>query len=1512
MFRNIGFRNQLVIIFGIGILLLSVVSTLVISNLSAQTVRERLVSEGLKLAETFAEQSTLSLLYASAENAAEAASLFAAFPDIVGLEIVDAKYKTLYTEGTARQKLPDAQKWPGEPRLYTESKDDWEFTAPVIIGNDADIDSPFTDFSGRRKVIGYVRLVMSKDTLKRMEADILRYNFTVSITLASLLLLALLAITNRVTRPLQDLAKTMHRAERGEKNIRAELKGTSDIVIMENAFNTMMNVLEAREEALKAARDQALESAKAKGEFAANVSHELRTPMNAVLGMLELMSDTELSEKQEGFVGVAKKSAESLLKLIDDILDFSKNDADKASLELQEFSVEEGLDEIITLLGTQAQKKGIDFAYIIKPEIPSDLIGDGDRIRQVLVNLAGNAIKFTESGFVGIEVSLQELVPGRATLRFEVYDSGIGISKQEQSKIFDVFSQADQSTTRRFGGTGLGLAISRQLVQLMGGEIGVESEIGEGSRFWFTLPFLRQGEEKSRPVYLRVKPKGIKVLAADNCSLIRRSLGQFFKRQDIYFESASSYHDACSKLAQADRGLGFDIVIVDELLDGERGNDLLNHISSKPQYSGMHTILMAHRSATIIQPESTDASACIAKPVQHKHLVTCINNLFKPKGEGRQLPSPQTPTGIEPNMQAGSSYAGSRVLVVEDDRANQQVALGMLAPLNCSVDIANNGRECLEMVTRSHYDLILMDCHMPELDGYKATTMIRDWEGDKSHTPIIAMTANVMKGESDKCIAVGMDDYLAKPLSRDALVNALSRWLGDIVPAAQTEKPKAITPSVLSRMTAHQVESKDMRVIDTEVLDEMAQQLGPALDKAVSAFLEDLPVYLDSLDTALEQSNPVFLAEKAHTIKGAARNFGAVRLGNLSEKLEMRGRKGKLDDAREIIDEIFEVAHAVISQLQASQLSQRNQAIDVVQQNVERLNKEEQEQRASQSRILVVDDDRGSRFAMSEVLRKEGYSVDEVSDGQQALSYCEVETPDLILMDAVMPNMDGFTACALLQNLSQSRKVPVLIITALNDETSISKAFSSGAIDYISKPVNFAVLTKRIKRLVQASHAERHVHQLAYNDTLTGLPNRVMFTEHLAQLITRSQRDEGQLALMFLDLDRFKLVNDTLGHETGDLLLKYFAERVQGCLRKHDMVARFGGDEFTILLDRVKSREMVCNVAEKIHHQLSRPFVFMDREMYISTSIGIAMFPNHGDDIGALLKSADMAMYRAKSLGEPYLFYEPQMWSDASRRLELENDLRGALDRDEFAVFYQPQEDLNTGQVTAMEALVRWEHPTRGLVGPDIFIGLAEETGQIIPLGEWVLRTVCKQMQDWRERGYHVGRAAVNLSGKQISSPTLVDTVSNILAETGLPPEYIELEITESALMEDPEHVIQTLTQLKSMGLSLAIDDFGTGYSSLNYLKRFPIDIIKIDRSFVADIIRNQVDADIIKTIINLAHVLGVKVVAEGVETELQKAFLKNQGCDIAQGYYMSKPIPQKEFEEVFLVKAEGQNHSEG
>jgi diguanylate cyclase (GGDEF)-like protein len=391
------------------------------------------------------------------------------------------------------------------------------------------------------------------------------------------------------------------------------------------------------------------------------------------------------------------------------------------------------------------------------------------------------------------------------------------------------------------------------------------------------------------------------------------------------------------------------------------------------------------------------------------------------------------------------------------------------------------------------------------------------------------------------------------------------------------------------------------------------------------------------------------------------------------------------------------------------------------------------------------------------------------------------------------------------------------------------------------------------------------------------------------------------VAILFLDLDRFKLVNDTLGHDIGDLLLKAVAERLIGCLRTGDMVARLGGDEFTIILDRIKSLDVIANVAKKICSVISEPFVFMGKEMYVSTSIGISVYPTDGSTITTLMKRADTAMFRAKENRNSYQFYEHGMEIAFTKRLDLEGELRRAMERDELVVYYQPQADLMSGTFVGMEVLVRWQHPERGLLPPAEFIPLAEETDLIVPVGEWVLRHACVQLQTWLDKGFAPLRVAVNLSGRQLEQPNIVARIAAIVQETGVCPSLLELEITESMIMRDPTRVIGVLWQLKEMGIQLAVDDFGTGYSSLSSLRRFPADMLKIDRSFVRDITSKQGDAAIISGIIALGRSLGLKTIAEGVETREQEQFLKAQRCDLMQGYYLSRPVPATIMEQRFL-----------
>jgi len=430
---------------------------------------------------------------------------------------------------------------------------------------------------------------------------------------------------------------------------------------------------------------------------------------------------------------------------------------------------------------------------------------------------------------------------------------------------------------------------------------------------------------------------------------------------------------------------------------------------------------------------------------------------------------------------------------------------------------------------------------------------------------------------------------------------------------------------------------------------------------------------------------------------------------------------------------------------------------------------------------------------------------------------------------------------------------------------------------------------------------QSRLNYMAFHDALTGLPNRSLFYDRIHHGLARAKRSNYKLALMLLDLDRFKYINDSLGHDAGDLLLKAFAQRLMESVRDMDTVARLGGDEFVVVLEGIHDADDVNFVANKILTTLARPLNIHGHEISSTVSIGVSIYPEDGTDTDTLLKHADIAMYKAKEAGKNnYQFYAEGMNATAVNFLLLENDLRRAIEQEQLTLYYQPQVDLQTGSLMGVEALVRWVHPERGLVSPAHFIPLAEETGLIVPLGDWVLRAACRQQKAWIQSGKYVGKVAVNLSPRQFRQKNFPEKVAEILLECELPAKYLELEITEGSAMEHAGETINQLNQLNQMGLSLAIDDFGTGYSSLAYLKRFPIQKLKIDRSFIHDIHVDQNDAAIAKSIIGLAHNMMLNVVAEGVENEQQAEWLRQRGCDQAQGFLFAKPLPVEQLESYF------------
>ncbi len=427
--------------------------------------------------------------------------------------------------------------------------------------------------------------------------------------------------------------------------------------------------------------------------------------------------------------------------------------------------------------------------------------------------------------------------------------------------------------------------------------------------------------------------------------------------------------------------------------------------------------------------------------------------------------------------------------------------------------------------------------------------------------------------------------------------------------------------------------------------------------------------------------------------------------------------------------------------------------------------------------------------------------------------------------------------------------------------------------------------------------AEKRIQYLATHDALTDLPNRLMFSQLLNHTIQSARRFKRQFALFFIDLDRFKVINDTLGHEAGDQLLQEIAKTFRRVLREIDVIARLGGDEFVILIEEVSDLTDVTVVAQRILSAAMKPLVLMGQECRITASIGISMYPKDAQDEQSLMKNADLAMYLAKEEGKNnYQFYSQKMKSQSFERLSLETNLRHALERQEFYLNYQAKLDFKTGGITGVEALLRWQNPDLGNVPPTRFIPMAEETGLIVPIGRWVLKTACAQNVAWQGQGLATVCMAVNLSVRQLMDDALVPDIKAILKESGLAPNLLELEITESMLMQNPERVIRLLTEIKKMGVRLAIDDFGTGYSSLGQLKRFPIDTLKVDRSFIRDLSKNSDDRGITEAIIAMGKTLSLTVIAEGVETEEQEAFLRSHACDEMQGYYFSKPTPPDQF----------------
>ena len=573
--------------------------------------------------------------------------------------------------------------------------------------------------------------------------------------------------------------------------------------------------------------------------------------------------------------------------------------------------------------------------------------------------------------------------------------------------------------------------------------------------------------------------------------------------------------------------------------------------------------------------------------------------------------------------------------------------------------------------------------------------------------------------------------------------------------------------------------------------------------------------------------------------------------------------------------------------------------------------------------ILVVDDDPGARLLLSTALEVAGFRVTAVADGASALQTFRAHPFDCVILDVVMPGMSGFEACVALRALPNCGHVPILIQTSLDDMESVKRAYTAGATDFASKGINPMLLAQRVKFLVRAKRtqdrllaSEARVRYLAYYDPLTSLPNRQRLRQILDEQVAWAERRSRGVAVLMMDVDDFSRINDTQGPAIGDILLKDVSNRLQHCLRDteragsapadsaeepliSDCVARTGGDEFALVLPGVSTADGAELVARRVQGALARPFVVGEQEVPLSAAIGISIYPLDASGAETLINNAGAAMHHAQKAHRSGIeFFKKSISTRAAKRMSLEADLRKAVDRREFSLSFQPRLSLRDLQVEAVEALLRWSHPQRGMVPPDEFIPLAEQSGLIVEIGDWVLREACAQVRRWRDAGVTAWQVAVNVSGVQFRDGSLVRRVAEAIAAAGIDSRMIELEFTEGALIEYSRAVSKAVNALKDLGVTTALDDFGTGYSSMSYLRHFPIDTLKIDRAFVRDITsRRAGNAPLVDAIIAMSKSLGLTTVAEGVETETQWRYLKDCDATQVQGFLFCRPLPIADLE---------------
>ncbi len=1129
----------------------------------------------------------------------------------------------------------------------------------------------------------------------------------------------------------------------------------------------------------------------------------------------------------------------------------------------------------------------------------------------------------------------------------------------------------------------------------MGGDIELDSRPGEGTRFTLSIKMRVVSDQESQPLPQLRALSGKRVLIVDdhptNREILCNQVAAWGMREDCASDATEAVALARRAASEKDP---FSIMILDWQMPGADGVQLARELRAETLIPPASMIMLSSAGDDKIARTARDTgiNCYLTKPIRQDKLLEC---LLETQREG-DAADPQTPPQGMPR------FSGMRVLLAEDNYVNQEVALGMLGQLGCEVEVTEDGQQAIDAFKRGTFDLILMDCHMPVIDGFEATAQIRGMEqqqGD-AHIPVIALTADIQKGIEEQCNQAGMDAYLSKPFSQEDLQALIERF-----PA---RRPAHRTGDSTSHTGEYQVPD----LLDGGMIRQL-QRLGDTgsrdlLGRVGVMFLEQTPQLLDTAAVGLRTSDLKAVRRAAHSLKSASASLGAMHLSRCAAALEVAARDGETEHLDALHQEFADAAGQAMEAVRGMLHSRTDAGPGET---------PETDSAAIRARILIVDDDVSFRVSTEQALCSEGFAVQQAASGEQALHMISRQPPDLVLLDAVMDGMDGFQTCRELRELPGG-ELPVLMVTALDDVASLEQAFHAGATGFATKPVSYPSLVQRIRFMLRAHDNEsalrdhktllqtaqrvarlgywrwdRHndhfemsdnlremcgigaedlpltldtylqrvaagdrdrvqqrlqaaaddahlgtfdyhivtaddevivvqqdlellsdgqkellgtvqdvtaqrrsedqVRKMAYFDALTGVASRSHLMQHLEDTIRIAKRRQEEFTILFLDLDGFKDVNDSLGHDIGDFMLVSIAKRLQEMVRDVDFVARLGGDEFCILLHDQRDELDAAEVATRCLEVVNQPIELGQQHWRPHVSIGLARYPTDGRNASELLKAADSAMYAAKQAGKHrYAFYRPEMTEEAERRLANEQQLREAVEQQQFELYYQPQIDMRSGKAVSIEALIRWHHPQHGtLVLPDEFIATLERIGLMCQLGNWVIRRACDQAVAWIAAGHTELRIAVNVSSQHFYDPSLVQAISDALEASGLSPERLEIEITEGSVQSDTKAMV-VLRQLQEIGVRIAIDDFGTGYSSLGALKHLPIDTLKIDPVFVHDMMRNNEDAVMLGTIIGLAHALGYTVIAEGVETQAQATVLAGLHCDLAQGFLFSPAVP--------------------